>query len=199
MSGVSVLLLDAVAETAGAPGSPLNVQCHNVNKDSLVLSWVTPSDNGGSPVLGYYIERSVLQQAQGRSSHPFQVPLHWPFFSSPISRCEVGTEEWVPCHDMPVKTCRTPIVGLEGGKTYQFRVKAVNQAGISNPSKASDPVTMTDPNESKRVMSTLLLKMTPPFPKFQGSSKTIKSINKTKEAITIFKMHTHTQAIMRAT
>ncbi|KAJ6655614.1 hypothetical protein lerEdw1_004966 [Lerista edwardsae] len=119
-----VFVRDAAAETAGAPGSPLSVQCHNVNKDSLVLSWVTPSDNGGSPVLGYFIER-----------------------------CEVGTEEWVPCNDMPVKTCRTPIVGLEGGKTYQFRVKAVNQAGISNPSKASDPVTMTDPNESKRVMN----------------------------------------------
>ncbi|XP_053124580.1 myomesin-3 isoform X2 [Hemicordylus capensis] len=119
-----VFVRDAAAETPGAPGSPLSVQCHDVNKDSLVLSWVTPSDNGGSPVLGYYIER-----------------------------CEVGTDEWQPCNDRPVKTCRTPILGLTEGKTYQFRVKAINRAGISNPSKASDPVTMIDPNENKRLIN----------------------------------------------
>ncbi|KAH0631137.1 hypothetical protein JD844_005289 [Phrynosoma platyrhinos] len=119
-----VFIRDAAAETAGAPGSPLCVKCHDVNKNSLVLSWIMPSDNGGSPVLGYFIER-----------------------------CEVGTDEWVSCNDMLVKTCRSPIVGLTEGKTYQFRVKAVNCAGISNPSKASDPVTMIDPNEAKRLMN----------------------------------------------
>uniref|UniRef100_A0A8D0CBF5 Myomesin 3 n=1 Tax=Salvator merianae TaxID=96440 RepID=A0A8D0CBF5_SALMN len=120
-----VFVRDALAETAGAPGSPLNVQCHDVNKNSLILSWVTPSNNGGSPIIGYYIER-----------------------------CEVGTDEWVLCNDKPAKTCRFPVWGLTEGKTYQFRVKAVNRAGVSNPSKASDPVTMIDPNEGKRLMST---------------------------------------------
>uniref|UniRef100_A0A8D0HLH5 Myomesin-3 n=1 Tax=Sphenodon punctatus TaxID=8508 RepID=A0A8D0HLH5_SPHPU len=121
-----VFVRDAVAATAGAPGSPLNVQCHDVNKDCLILSWVLPSDNGGSPVFGYYIER-----------------------------CEVDMNEWVPCNDMPVKTCRCPVSGLTEGKTYQFRVKAVNHAGISHPSKASNPVTMKDPNEEKRIMNIL--------------------------------------------
>uniref|UniRef100_A0A670IQL3 Myomesin 3 n=1 Tax=Podarcis muralis TaxID=64176 RepID=A0A670IQL3_PODMU len=118
------LSLDTEAETAGAPGSPLSVQCHDVNRNSLILSWITPSDNGGSPVIGYYIER-----------------------------CEAGTDEWVLCNDKLVKACRSPVLGLTEGKTYQFRVKAVNRAGISNPSKASDPVTMIDPNDSKRVLS----------------------------------------------
>uniref|UniRef100_A0A670INN7 Myomesin 3 n=1 Tax=Podarcis muralis TaxID=64176 RepID=A0A670INN7_PODMU len=120
------LSLDTEAETAGAPGSPLSVQCHDVNRNSLILSWITPSDNGGSPVIGYYIER-----------------------------CEAGTDEWVLCNDKLVKACRSPVLGLTEGKTYQFRVKAVNRAGISNPSKASDPVTMIDPNDSKRVLSML--------------------------------------------
>ncbi|KAL8220582.1 UNVERIFIED_CONTAM: hypothetical protein K2H54_049860, partial [Gekko kuhli] len=120
-----VFVRDAAAATAGASGSPLSVQCHNVNRNSLILSWITPSHNGGSPVLGYYIER-----------------------------CEMGTNEWMPCNEKHVKICRSPIVGFTEGKTYQFRVKAVNHAGISNPSKASDPVTMLDPNESKRLMST---------------------------------------------
>ncbi|XP_042295146.1 myomesin-3 [Sceloporus undulatus] len=119
-----VFIRDAAAENAGAPGSPLCVKYQDVNKNSLMLSWIMPSDNGGSPVLGYFIER-----------------------------CEVGTDEWVPCNDMLVKTCRSPITGLTEGKMYQFRVKAVNCVGISNPSKASDPVTMIDPNEAKRLMN----------------------------------------------
>uniref|UniRef100_A0A8C8SRG0 Myomesin-3 n=1 Tax=Pelusios castaneus TaxID=367368 RepID=A0A8C8SRG0_9SAUR len=118
-----VFVQDAAAATAGAPGSPLNVKSQDVNKDCLLLSWVAPSHNGGSPVFGYFIERSV------------------------------GTDEWVPCNEMPVKTCRCPVLGLTEGKTYQFRVKAVNHSGTSNPSKASDPVTMKDPNEEKRVMT----------------------------------------------
>uniref|UniRef100_A0A8B9N3V9 Myomesin 3 n=1 Tax=Accipiter nisus TaxID=211598 RepID=A0A8B9N3V9_9AVES len=114
-----VFVKDAAAETAGAPGSPLNLKCHDVNKDCLILSWVAPSDNGGSPILGYYIER-----------------------------CVAGSEDWVPCNDKPVKTCRYPVLGLAEGQTYQFRVKAVNKEGISHPSKASDPVTTYDPMDN---------------------------------------------------
>ncbi|XP_048183337.1 myomesin-3 [Corvus hawaiiensis] len=117
-----VFVRDAAALTAGAPGSPLNVKCHDVNKDCLVLSWVAPSDDGGSPILGYLIER-----------------------------CVAGSEEWVQCNAQPVKSCRCPVLGLAEGQTYQFRVKAVNKAGISHPSKASDPVTTHDASRDKRV------------------------------------------------
>uniref|UniRef100_A0A672TVR1 Myomesin 3 n=1 Tax=Strigops habroptila TaxID=2489341 RepID=A0A672TVR1_STRHB len=117
-----VFVRDAAAETAGAPGSPLNVKCHDVHKDCLTLSWVAPSDHGGSPVLGYYIER-----------------------------CVAGSEDWVPCNEKPVKTCRHPVLGLAEGQTYQFRVKAVNKQGVSHPSKPSDPVTTYDPSKDKRV------------------------------------------------
>ncbi|NXL97446.1 MYOM3 protein, partial [Tyrannus savana] len=117
-----VFVRDAAAGTPGAPGSPLSVKCHDVNKDCLILSWVPPSDDGGSPVLGYFIER-----------------------------CVAGSEDWVPCNAQPVKTCRCPVLGLAEGHTYQFRVKAVNKVGISHPSKASEPVTTRDPSRDKRV------------------------------------------------
>uniref|UniRef100_A0A8V5GY64 Uncharacterized protein n=1 Tax=Melopsittacus undulatus TaxID=13146 RepID=A0A8V5GY64_MELUD len=117
-----VFVRDAAAETAGAPGSPLNMKCHDVHKDCLTLSWVAPSDHGGSPVLGYYIER-----------------------------CVAGSEDWVPCNEKPVKTCRHPVLGLAEGQTYQFRVKAVNKQGVSHPSKPSDPVTTYDSSKDKRV------------------------------------------------
>ncbi|XP_009906751.1 myomesin-3 [Dryobates pubescens] len=117
-----VFVRDAAAEAAGAPGAPLSLKCHDVNKDCLTLSWVAPSDHGGSPVLGYYIER-----------------------------CVAGSEDWVPCNEKPVKTCRYPVLGLAEGQTYQFRVKAVNKEGISHPSRASDPVTTSDSSRDKRV------------------------------------------------
>ncbi|KAF4800112.1 Myomesin-3 [Turdus rufiventris] len=117
-----VFVRDAAAATAGAPGSPLNVKCHDVNRDCLILSWVPPSDDGGSPILGYLIER-----------------------------CEAGSEQWLQCSAQPVKSCRCPVLGLAEGQTYQFRVRAVNKAGTSHPSKASDPVTTHDPSRDKRV------------------------------------------------
>ncbi|XP_069478782.1 myomesin-3 [Ambystoma mexicanum] len=111
-----VFVRDAAAAVMGAPGAPLSVKCHDVQKDSLLLSWTPPSDDRGSPVFGYYVER-----------------------------LDPDTKKWVLCNEKPVKVCRFPVAGLAQGKTYQFRVQAVNQAGASHPSKASDPVTMKDP------------------------------------------------------
>ncbi|NXD42935.1 MYOM3 protein, partial [Copsychus sechellarum] len=117
-----VFVRDAAAPTAGAPGSPLSVKCHDVNRDCLVLSWVPPSHDGGSPILGYLIER-----------------------------CVAGSQEWLQCSARPVRSCRCPVLGLAEGQTYQFRVRAVNKAGTSHPSKATDPVTTRDPSRDKRV------------------------------------------------
>ncbi|NXY09944.1 MYOM3 protein, partial [Pteruthius melanotis] len=117
-----VFVRDAAAPTAGAPGAPLNVKCHQVNKDCLFLAWAAPSDDGGSPILGYLVER-----------------------------CVAGSEQWVQCNAHPVRGCRCPVLGLAEGQRYQFRVKAANRAGISHPSKASEPVTTRDASRDERV------------------------------------------------
>ncbi|XP_068125104.1 myomesin-3 [Hyperolius riggenbachi] len=112
---------DAEPEKAGVPGSPLGVQYYDVQKDCLMLSWIPPSDDRGGPVCGYYVE------------------------------ClDASHNQWVRCNDIPVKICRFPVSGLTGGHTYQFRVRAVNQAGVSLPSKPSDPVTTRDPALEER-------------------------------------------------
>ncbi|KAG8451467.1 hypothetical protein GDO86_003609 [Hymenochirus boettgeri] len=113
-----VFVRDAEPEKNGGPGAPLCVRCYDINRDSLLLSWTPPSDDRGCPVIGYYIER-----------------------------CDVSTHQWTQCNEVPTKICRFPISGLIEGETYQFRVKAVNQVGISLPSKASQPVTLRDPTE----------------------------------------------------
>ncbi|MBN3290839.1 MYOM3 protein, partial [Polypterus senegalus] len=118
-----IYVRDAVADEAGVPGSPLDVQCTDINKDYVFLTWKPPSADGGSPVTGYYVER-----------------------------CERGTAEWVQCNDEPHKLCRFPLQGLTNGKTYYFRVRAVNKVGISRPSMKTEPVTISDPLEAGRIM-----------------------------------------------
>ena len=65
-------------------------------------------------------------------------------------RCQGESEEWVPCHQAPGGTCRCPIQGLIEGQSYRFRVRALNRAGSSVPSKASEPVVMGDRDEAQR-------------------------------------------------
>ena len=66
-----------------------------------------------------------------------------------IWRCEVGTDSWVQCNDRPVKICKYPVTGLFEGKSYIFRVRAVNSVGISRPSRVSEAVVALDPLDLK--------------------------------------------------
>uniref|UniRef100_A0A8C4SW04 Myomesin 3 n=1 Tax=Erpetoichthys calabaricus TaxID=27687 RepID=A0A8C4SW04_ERPCA len=127
-----IYVRDAVADEAGVPGSPLDVQCTDINKDYVFLTWKPPSADGGSPVTGYYVER-----------------------------CERGTAEWVQCNDEPHKLCRFPLQGLTNGKTYYFRVRAVNKVGISRPSMKTEPVTVSDPSEAGRIMGDIRIPLPP--------------------------------------
>lgn len=44
----------------GAPASPLDVECLDANKDYVIVSWKQPAVDGGSPILGYFIDKSVF-------------------------------------------------------------------------------------------------------------------------------------------
>uniref|UniRef100_A0A8C4Q4G4 Myomesin 1 n=1 Tax=Eptatretus burgeri TaxID=7764 RepID=A0A8C4Q4G4_EPTBU len=104
------------AELMGKPGAPLDVEYCEVNKDYVIISWKQPSDNGGSTIIGYFIDKR-----------------------------EVGTDHWLQCNDTPVKFARYPITGLVEGRSYEFRVRAVNSSGISHPSRVSAPIASIDP------------------------------------------------------
>ncbi|NXW43152.1 MYOM1 protein, partial [Nyctiprogne leucopyga] len=119
-----VFVQDADAEIPGAPGAPLDVQCLDANKDYVIVSWKQPAVDGGNPILGYFIDR-----------------------------CEVGTTHWTQCNETPVKFARFPVTGLIEGRSYIFRVRAVNKAGISLPSRVSEPVAALDPADRARLRS----------------------------------------------
>ncbi|XP_054439381.1 myomesin-1 isoform X2 [Pteronotus mesoamericanus] len=119
-----VFVRDADAEIEGAPASPLDVVSLDANKDYIIISWKQPAVDGGSPILGYFIDK-----------------------------CEVGTDSWSQCNDTPVKFARFPVTGLIEGRSYIFRVRAVNKTGIGLPSRASEPVAALDPAEKARLKS----------------------------------------------
>lgn len=68
-----------------------------------------------------------------------------------VGRCEVGTHHWAQCNDTPVKYARFPVTRLVEGHSYTFRVRAVNQAGVSRASRSSEPVLAMDPSERARL------------------------------------------------
>ncbi|XP_057680994.1 myomesin-1 isoform X4 [Corythoichthys intestinalis] len=120
-----VFVRDADAEVEGAPGAPLDVCCLDANKDYIIVSWKQPAVDGGNSILGYFVDR-----------------------------CEVGTTHWIQCNDTPVKFARFPVTGLVEGRSYTFRVRAVNKCGMSRPSRVSEPVAAMDPADRARMRGT---------------------------------------------
>ncbi|KAK2546514.1 hypothetical protein Q9966_000289 [Columba livia] len=97
--------------TMPEPGPPYDVRCSEVRDSSLQLRWEAPRYTGAGPVTGYYVEM-----------------------------CEEGSEEWKQITQRPIATTHMKVSGLETGKCYIFRVKALNKAGTGPPSLPSDPV-----------------------------------------------------------
>uniref|UniRef100_A0A8D0A044 Myomesin-1 n=1 Tax=Sander lucioperca TaxID=283035 RepID=A0A8D0A044_SANLU len=108
-----------------APGAPLDVRCLDANKDYIIVTWKQPAVDGGDSILGYFVDR-----------------------------CEVGTTHWIQCNDTPVKFARFPVTGLVEGRSYLFRVRAINKSGMSRPSRVSEPVAAMDPSDRARMRGT---------------------------------------------
>lgn len=63
----------------------------------------------------------------------------------------MGTQHWARCNDVPVKYARFPVTGLVEGRSYVFRVRAINKAGVSRPSRISEAVVAMDPSDRARL------------------------------------------------
>ena len=48
---------DADPLVAGAPGAPMDVQCHDANRDYVIVTWKPPNTTTESPVIGYFVDR----------------------------------------------------------------------------------------------------------------------------------------------
>ena len=89
----------------GGPGKPV---AYNVTSDGMTIQWEAPGFDGGSPIMGYHVEK------KDRNS------LLWEKVNSSI----ISNREY-------------RIIGLIEGLEYSFRIYAENNAGLSPVSEQS--------------------------------------------------------------
>lgn len=98
----------------------------------MTVNWEPPEYDGGSPVTGYWLEKK-----------------------------ETTGKRWTKVNRDPLRIMplgMTHIVsGLLEGAMYQFRVTAINAAGLGLPSVPSDPVMSRDPIGVSSVLRISLL------------------------------------------
>src|SRR2546426_734387 len=99
---------------AAAPSSPTGVTATTVSSSQVNLSWTAPSDNGGSAITGYMIERS----ADGGST-----------WSKLVANTGITGTTYSD-------------IGLAHGATYTYRVSAINSIGTGSPSSTASATTL---------------------------------------------------------
>ena len=98
-----------------AAGPPGTPSIDKVTPNSVSLSWEKPLSDGGGKIQGYIVE---VKPKDG---------------------------DWSEATPVPVKENNCTIPNLKEGEEYQFRVKAVNEAGPGAPSVATQPVVAERP------------------------------------------------------
>lgn len=99
------------------PSAPGVPAVTEVGGDFVNLQWDKPESDGGSRIQGYWIEKR-----------------------------ESAAQAWQPVNTHICITPQINISNLIEDRQYEFRVFAVNEAGLSPPSQNSTSVKILDPN-----------------------------------------------------
>ncbi|TLX69493.1 MAG: fibronectin type III domain-containing protein, partial [Thaumarchaeota archaeon] len=108
----SATTFSAVSSSPTPPSPPTGLIATAVSSSQINLSWNAPTNNGGSPITGYMIERST----NGGSS-----------WSAPVNTGSTATSY--------------SDIGLSPSTAYTYRVSAINSAGTSQPSNTVSATT----------------------------------------------------------
>ncbi|XP_038051694.1 twitchin-like [Patiria miniata] len=101
------------------PSKPGEPDVSQIGRDFVALMWGRPHSDGGSPITGYFVEKT-----------------------------EAGSDRWVQVNRNAVMQLIMTIPNLIEDREYDFRVTAINQAGlVSEPAVGSNSVLVKDPNE----------------------------------------------------
>lgn len=127
-----------ILKILGKPDKPGQPQPTDWDKDHVDLEWQVPKKDGGSPIIGYVIEKKTR-------FGPWEKAADIPLTSAQLSANKI--------------TGRAP--DLIEGEEYEFRVIAVNKGGHGEPSDASIPVIakprFIHPSFDKKLLENLIV------------------------------------------
>jgi len=104
---------EASTATHQVSSAPQNLSASTVSSSQIFLSWTAPSNNGGSTITGYKIERSSDGGTTWNATVPNTGAAYTKYTDS----------------------------GLKGSTTYTYRVSAINSVGTSSPSNTASATT----------------------------------------------------------
>ena len=100
----------------GPPGPPQNPEVKEITKAACIVSWQPPIQNGGTQILGYWVERRLT-----------------------------SSNRWLKINKEIVKELTQKITDLVESNEYEFRISAENKAGVGEPSKVTPAFMAKDP------------------------------------------------------
>ena len=98
------------------PGPPSAPEPSDITRDSCALTWRPPTEDGGSPVTGYYVERAAHNSTR-----------------------------WIRANREPAPEAKYQVIELIEDNKYKFRIIAINKVGEGPPGPESGPVHAKDP------------------------------------------------------
>uniref|UniRef100_A0A3Q3GU80 Titin n=1 Tax=Labrus bergylta TaxID=56723 RepID=A0A3Q3GU80_9LABR len=106
--------------TLGPPSKPIGpILLDEVRAESIMISWEEPNDDGGNPIQYYLLEKREKKTVR---------------FYKVITK-------------KPIVECANKVLHLTEDMEYEFRVMALNDAGVGAPSNISLPIKATEPKD----------------------------------------------------
>ncbi|NXS56009.1 IGFN1 protein, partial [Brachypteracias leptosomus] len=103
------------AASKATPGAPDPPEIVSTGRDTITISWKAPQKTGSSRIVGYMVQKR-----------------------------KKGTMTWLPVNKGPTAEKKLRVTSLKKGLQYEFRVAAVNAAGVGDASEPSQPALAQD-------------------------------------------------------
>lgn len=110
------------------PDRPGRPEVSDFDKDFVELVWTPPPKDGGSEIIGYVIEKK-----------------------------DKFSPDWEKCGETQGEDCKGRVDNLIEGTKYEFRVRAINKGGISEPSLPTEPHIARAKNQAPKIDRNYLL------------------------------------------